>query len=524
MERVDRSRSFPSIVSLLRYNVVVILVSVAVALGLATLYVVNLPSSYSAATVMLLSPAPGNPLTAETASSSAAQLTVALETERQLVLTQAVFDLVSNELGRPVPDSDESVEVSVPSNTQMIQVSFTSNTPERAREGAQGFVDSYLRYRAQQAQAVQEARIEGLKEQIADTDENLRRAIAEAGSSAYASQEVLLFVDRLAGFNNSLSAAELVSTYPGSVTSAPALPDGADGLPDWSLLLIAAALGLMAGIGLALLREWRRDLIRDADFGDELGVPVFATIDPQGQGELATEADPKVHESYRQLRTAVIANAPRPYTLAVTAVGGGRAQDGSVLSAEVAANLAVVMAEAKLSVLLITTNSLQHRVEELLGMDAEMGLTDVVLGGASAYDSLVERHGISILTAGPEVAGSSDLTATSSFGLIVDDLRQHFDYIIVAAAAAGSSDGDAVLLVADSVLLVLTPDRTTRTLLSVVLDRLQHLGVETIGAVRVNLNHQRYAGPPDRGIDGAARAQALRAVDSSEPEVARATH
>lgn len=523
MERVDRSRSLPSILSLFRYNIAVILVSVGLTLGLATLYVVNVPASYSADAVMLLSPAPGNPLTAESASSSPAQMTVALETERQLVLTQAVFDLVSKELGRPVPDSDESVKVSVPSNTQMIQVSFTSSTPDRAREGSQAFVDGYLRYRAQRAEAVQDARIEGLKDQIADTDRNLRRAIAEAGSSAYASQEVLLFVDRLAGFNDSLSAAELVSTYPGSVTSAPALPDGADGLPGWSLLLVAATLGLMAGIGLALLREWRRDLIRDADLGAELGVPVFASIDPQGYGELATEASPQVHESYRQLRTAVIANAPRPYTLAVTVVGGESARDGSVLSAEVAANLAVVLAEAKLSVLLVTTNSLQHRVEELLGMEAEMGLTDVVMGGASAYDSLVERHGISILTAGPEVAGSSDLTASTSFGLIVEDLRQHFDYIIVAAAAAGSSDGDAVLLVADSVLLVLTPDKTTRTLLSVVLDRLQHLGVETLGAARVSLHHQRHTVAPARGIEDGPRQQAVRAVDNSEPEVARAS-
>lgn len=523
MERVDRFRSLPPVMKLIRYNWGVILVSVFLALGLAGLYVVNLPSSFTASAVVLLSPAPGNPLTAEAASSSSLQMTVALETESQLARTPAVFDLVSNELGRTVPDDGESLEVSVPSNTQMLKVSFTSTTPERAREGGQAFADGYLRYRAQRAEAVEEAKIERLKEQIADTEGNLRRAVSEAGTSAYASQEVLLFVDRLADLNNSLSAAELISTYPGSVISAPALPDSANGLPNWLLLLAAAALGLLVGVGLALWREWRRDLIRDDAVGAELGVPLFATIQPQGHGELATEAGPDVHESYRQLRTAVIANAARPYTLAVTAVGGENAREGSALSAEVAANLAVVLAEAKLSVLLVTTNPQQHRVEELLGMDAEMGLTDVVRGNAYAYDSLVERHGISILAAGPEVAGSSDLTATDNFSSIVEELRQHFDYIILAAASAGSSDGEAVLLVADSVLLALTPDTTTRTLLSVTLDRLEQLGVETLGAALVDRSGARLVERPDGENNGTVREQVLKDLDGTDSEVARAT-
>lgn len=523
MERIQGSRSLPSIPILVRYNVGVIIVSIGLVLGLATLYVVNLPASYSAAAVLLLSPAPGNPLTAESASSSPTQMTVALETEKQLVLTPAVSDLASGDLGRSVPEADEKLVVSVPSNTQMLKLSFTSTTPERAREGARAFADAYLSYRAQRAENVQDARVEGLKEQIADTDRNLRRAVAEAGSSGYASQEVLLFVDRLAGFNNSLGAAELVSTYPGSVISAPMLPERANGLPGWLLLVVAAVIGLLVGVALALMREWRRDLIRGSNVGAELGVPVFATIHSRGQAELATEAPPEVHESYRRLRTAVIANAPRPYTLAVTAIGGESDLGGSALSAEVAANLAVVLAEAKLSVLLVTTNSHQHRVEELLGMEAEMGLSDVVLGGASADDSLVQRHGISVMTAGPKVEGSSDLTATHRFSAVVDGLRQHFDYVIVAAAAAGTSDGDAVLLVADSALLVLTPD-TTRTLLSVALDRLQHLGVETVGAAQVSTGHGRHMATPERDSSNKPGSRALRAVDRREREVAHAAH
>ncbi len=520
MERADQTRSLPPIMSVVRHHVVLIFTPVLLALSLVVFYVVNLPASYTASSVILLSPAPGNPLTAETASSSSLQMTVALETETQLARTPAVSEVVSKELGRTVPDLGESLQISVPSNTQMLRVSFTSSTPERAREGSQAFADGYLKYRSQRAETIQEARIQQLKGQIADTDGNLRRAIGEAGSSPYASQEVLLFVDRLAALNNSVSAAELISTYPGSVTSAPMLPVSANGLPAWILALAAVAFGLLAGVALAFWREWRRDFIRE-DITADLGVPLFATIDSQENEMLATRAGSKIHESYRQLRTAVVANAPRPYTLAVTAVGG---ESGSALSAEVGANLAVVLAHAKFSVLLVITDSRQRRVEELLGVEVGEGLTDVVLRGVPAYDSLVRAEGISVLTAGREVDGAADLTATSDFGSVVDELRQHFDYTIVAAASAGSSDGDAALLVADSVLLLLTPDVTTRTLLSVILDRLQNLGVETLGAVRVSLGHGPQDRSRNRDIEGKRGTQASGAAKSSVPKVVDAAH
>lgn len=519
MEPIDRARALPSVATLIRYHVGVIVVSVGLALGLAALYVSNQPSSYTATAVVLLSPAPGNPLTAETASSSAVQMTVALETETQLVRTAAVLELVSGVVGRSVPGPGERLEVSVPSNTQMLKLDFTSSTPEGAREGAQAFAEGYLDYREERARAVQESRVASLKEQIANTEESLRQAVDDAGNSPYATQQVQLFADRLANLNNSLSAADLVSTHPGSVTSPAVPPEGSNELPGWIFLAAAAVFGLLLGAGLALLREWRRDLLRDADVGSELGVPVLATIRPQTEVSLGVDAGPGVHESYRQLRTAVIANAPRPYILAVTGVGGGK-EPGSI-SAQVAANLAVVLAEAKLSVLLIATDSRDHGVEQLFGVTSEVGLSSVVLGGAAVHDSLIRTHGIALLPAGPDVEGASDLTATSSFGAVVEDLHHEFDYVIVAAASAGSADGDAVLLVAESTLLVLAPNTTTRTLLSATLDRLQRLGVKTIGAARVSPGRQRSSVRGTPGKRGSA-SRAPKVTDGAIGESTRA--
>lgn len=475
MEQSVSARALPTIRNLLKHQFAIILVAVAVALGVAGLYIANSPARYTSSAVLLLSPAPGNPLTAEAASSSAVQMTVALETEAQLAQTPAVARLVTESLGRDVPDDKERLSVAVPSNTQMLEVTFTSSTPERAKEGAQGFAEGYLEYRAERASTVQQNRVDALSAQITETDENLRRAVAEAaaaGAPTYASQEVQLFADRLAQLSNSRSAAEAVSTAPGSVVSAATLPESANGLPTWVMLLVAAVLGLAAGVALALLREWRRDVLRESDGATEAGLPVLATV--QSASNTLVETDDHAHESYRQLRTAVIANGPRPHVLAVTGLG----EDSS---ATVAANLAVVLAEAQFSVLLVATDARHHAVERYVGVSVGPGLAEAVLDGSAVLDLVREAHGISVLTAG--VDGSRDITASPGFRSMIDSLRQQFDYVLLATSAAGSADGDAALLAADSGLFVLTPDATSRTLIGSTLERLDRLGVKAMGAV-----------------------------------------
>ncbi len=477
----------------MRHQKNVVLACVAVMLALATAFVIYLPTTYTAAAAVLLSPAPGNPLTAEAASAGVVQMTVALETEAQLIRTPAVAEIVSDDLGRLVPDSDERLVVTVPSNTQMLEVSYTAGSAERAREGAQGFAEGYLAFRAERAAAVQETRIERLNEQLAATDISLRAAIVqagEAGASAYESQQVQLLADRLAQLSNSVSAEEAIGTDPGTVISDAALPTRSNGFPKWLYLGAAAVLGLVVGLGIGLLREWRRDLLRESDNSGDLGIPVLAQVHLATEPVLAQKAGLATHESYRRLRTAVIANGPRPYVLAVTGLD-------TDLSAEIATNLSIVFAEAKFKVLLVSTDTQERSVERLLGVERRTGLAEVVLEGASARELLIETRGISLLTAGVRTHDVDDLTATSSFRALIDDLHQEFDYVVIAAGPAGSADGDSTLLTADSALLVLTPGATRRTLLVATMERLARLGVATIGtvnAIRPTPRHGSAAG------------------------------
>lgn len=474
----------PSIGTVIRRNAWLILAPVVLALGAAITLVANLEPTYTASATVLLSPSPGNPLTPETASGSALQMAVAMETEEQMVRTPAVGELASAEANREVPGPGEQLSVSIPSNTQMLDISFSASSAELAREGAESFAEAYLAFRAERAETQQSARLESLRAQVATADAELRRAIAEAAGegagAAYASQEVQLLTDRLAQLSNSLSAAELVSTDPGTVINTAREPEDADGLPAWTIVAAAGAVGLFAGLALAILRVWRRDLVKDFDGASSTQLPLFVTVtrvdsaDSGGSG--ATERE--THEAFRQLRTAVIANAPDPSVLAISGVG----KEGST---GVARHLARVLVEAQFSVVLVRAEP----GEPVDGVGGDPGerpsLAEVVLDGVSVEDALVEVDGVRQVALVAGEPGARDVTASPRFREVVAELQQQVDYVILAAGSAGTPEGDAALLASDSTLLVLSSATASRALLEAALQRLEHVGVVPIGMVEV---------------------------------------
>lgn len=469
----------------MRHHLPLIAACVILAVNLAAFYVSTLSSTYTSSAVVLLSPAPGNPLTVETASSSGVQLTVAMETEEQLVPTVAVRSAVSEALGREVPEDNERLQVTVRPNTQMLEIEFTTDSPEKAQAGAQGFAQGYLDYRAEQARATQEGRVEALQQQVDETDADLRRATdqaAESDASSYASQEVQLYAARLAQLSTTLSSVQSVGTDPGSIINPAEVPTTANELPTWLLLVAAGGGGLFLGVLVAVLREWRQDLVRGGESTDA-GVPVFADIDAQHSSGPAATGEGAAHEAFRQLRAAVIANGPRPHVLAVTPID----RDHTT----VAAGLAKVLAEAKQSVLLIATDPHDLGASRALGLGERAGVAEVVSRGTDVSSLLEQSQGVSVLAPGLESVDMRDLAAMPAFRDLIQQMRQRYDYVVLEGAPAA----DELLLAADSVLLVLTQNQTTRTRVLATLERFEQLGVEVLGAVRVR-DGRGDAAPP----------------------------
>lgn len=505
------SVGLPSSLTALRHHFWPILITFLVALGLGWAYTAATNSSYTSESVVLVSPVPGNPLTAETASASNAQLSVAMETEAGIVSTPAIADLASTAIGRSVPGDGERLRVDVPSGTQTVRIAFSSDSPEAGQEGAQAFADAYLQYRGERAESSQTARLDQLQSQAESADENLRRAIGEASDSdeaTYAGQEVQLYADRLAQVNENISSATVVSTDPGRVLNPARSPDSEDGISEYLIWIVAGLLGLLLGGLIAIVREWRADLVRENESMEVLGVPVFATINPEDKAPAFFGEDQSVNrEQYRRLRSGVVANGPRPHVISVAAV------DATEHATTVSANLAVALAEAGFSVLAISADPYDPGMENLFNIASSPGLSDVVMAEISPQDAFGRAGDVTVLPAGSNPEGAREMYAGPAFANLVSQVRKDFDYVVMAAAGASTADGDAVIGAADSVLLVLTSSRTTHAQVGAALERFQRLGIATIGAVlapratppKQKRDHSDKNAPSTTGASGTAQ-------------------
>jgi Mrp family chromosome partitioning ATPase/capsular polysaccharide biosynthesis protein len=476
-----RTRRLPSFRQVVRHHWPLVALCALGGTAAAALYTTTVESSYTSAARILLYPTPGNSLTPEAASGSGLQLTTAMQTESGIVQTPEVSLYASTELGRDIPAAGEHLAVDVPGGTQVVEIAFTSTSPERATQGARAMSEAFLTYRSDRAETSQGRLLENLRSQASTADANLRRATSDATadpSDSYAVQEVQLFTDRLAQLNDRISAAEVVSTDPGRIIKPAEAPPGSNELPAWVLVLAGAVIGTLGGLAMALLSERRRDLVREDEQTDVGGVPVFATLPWNDIGlVVGHNLDPASREAYRRLRAGVVANGPRPHVLAVAAV------DAQSRSSVAAANLAVALAEARYAVLAISADPEDRGIEGALGVPISPGLSELVNDELDVKKVLVQAQGVAVLPGGAQPATVRELYAGPVFRQVVDALREDYDYVILGAAGAGTGDGDAVIGIADSVLVTVTSSQTTHGQVKAALDRFGRLGIHTLGAV-----------------------------------------
>lgn len=514
MNRNTTPGDLPPLLSSLRHQWRAVLLSVLVISGLANLWVLQTPLRYTAEAAILLSPVPGNPLAPASATAGAAQLEVAMQTEAGIVRSPGIEETVTQQLGRPAPGNGEQLLVGVPPGTQLIEIAFTSRSAVDASNGAQAYAEQYLDFRQDRAVATQELQLDRFRNQAQTADENLRRASAEASdeTAGYASQEVQLYADRLSQINESISTNEVVSTDPGRIITPAEPPAVADGVPGIFVVMAGPLVGLLVGMVLALMLEWRRGLVRERGDLEVAGVPVFAHLPGRRASGLGTgDGDGEaLREAFRRLRAGVIANAPRPHVLAVAGV------EVHEHTGNVTANLAMALAQARFSVLVIACDPRDRSVERLYHVEEGPGLTDVLEGRTRIDECLVRTHNLTILTSGADSDEVREMYAGPEFRRVIDEVRGDYDYVLLDAAGAGTADGDAVLSASDSTLLVLAMSRTTQGQVRTAVHRFDRLGVTVAGSVAAPSTAGRRHGPREGswGPGGQVSASGTHDVDA----------
>ncbi len=246
----------------------------------------------------------------------------------------------------------------------------------------------------------------------------------------------------------------------------PTLPSYPAG-PGTTMLLAAGLLaGVVLGMGAAL---GRRALRRAVDTSDTLETaleaPVLAAMPglprrpdrpalllepaPGRRGRGAARARDRA-AAVRRLRTAVLAGSDGRRCLVISGV---RAEQGTTT---VAVDLAVALALAGESVLLVDADLRRPALARRLGLAGDRGLA-TVLGGAAA-EGAVQRWttgGLDVLPAGPALENPGEAWGTPAASTALGALRGAYTWVLLdASPVTSSSESVDLARLADGVVLV----------------------------------------------------------------------
>lgn len=202
-------------------------------------------------------------------------------------------------------------------------------------------------------------------------------------------------------------------------------------------LTIGLMAGLASGILFSVLRTSLDTRVRgEADVRRATDAPILGGISFDGDATkkpLLTQAaaqSPRA-ESFRQIRTnlqfAHVSHESKALLVTSSLPGEGKTTT--------ATNLAIAMAQAGQSVVLVDADLRRPRVDDYLGLERNAGLTTALVGTADVTD-LLQRWGdddLYVLTSGQIPPNPSELLGSLSMKKLIVRLEGEFDAVIIDA-------------------------------------------------------------------------------------------
>ena len=177
-------------------------------------------------------------------------------------------------------------------------------------------------------------------------------------------------------------------------------------------------------------------------------------------------------EQFRSLRTRILQTGERLQTRAIVVTSAGVAE-GKTLTA---LNLAWLLAQTEgVRALIIDSDLRQPCATDYLGIDAPVGLSEVLGGQLALEDAIVrlEPAGLHLMPGGKPRHDVAELLSGPSYARLLNDVRRMFDYIIIDAPPLGIfTDANVLMNRADGALLVVRAGKTKYGVLDKLLEQL----------------------------------------------------
>lgn len=282
--------------------------------------------------------------------------------------------------------------------------------------------------------------------------------------------------------NGAAPDARVVVEQRASIPTDPVVPKTARNIA------VGFALGLMMGVGFALLRDLLDNTVKRRETVEELtGSAVVGTIpldkERRKHAAIAYDIDNSgTAEAFRKLRTNLqflaVDNPPR-----VIVVTSSMPSEGKSTTA---INIALALAEADHSVVLVDGDLRRPMLHKYLDLIGSVGFSTVLSGGASLDEALQKTRfsGLTVLTSGPIPPNPSELLGSQAARKLLAELRGRFDYVVVDSTPLLAVTDAAILAAgSDGVLIMARFGHTKREQLSHAVDSLESVGAPLLGAV-----------------------------------------
>jgi capsular exopolysaccharide synthesis family protein len=463
MSQPDGDTYFLYLLGVLRRRWVVVLLCALVVPAVALALSLTQPKEYAAKAQLLFQDARFDQAVFGANQTQATDPAREAATNLKLVDLDAVGDRAARRLGLSPADVREAIKVSPEGNANLVAIVASWSEPRFAARMADTYARQYIAFRR-----------DAQRGQLRSAQRVVERQLARLTPAARASGDAQSLEDRA----NQLRILAALQTGDAELVSPAGVPSDPSSPHPRRDVVLGLLLGLVLGVGLALLIDRIDRRVRDADEvrralrAPVLGsVPLGRRLPASGALEPATadafgalHANLRYFELERELRSVMVTSLD--------------ATDGR---SPVAWHVATAAADSGARVLLIRA--------DLRAAGAEPGLTTVLAHGAALSEVVVRTTvagsgSLDVLEPGPDAGTPMSLLATPRMAELLSRAQLDYDLVDVDAPPLGTvPDGIPLAKGVDGVLVVVRTRAHSAQALRSLRAELDHLGVRIVGAV-----------------------------------------
>jgi capsular exopolysaccharide synthesis family protein len=198
-----------------------------------------------------------------------------------------------------------------------------------------------------------------------------------------------------------------------------------------------------------------------------------------------------ITESYRTLRANILLSNIDTGLNAIVVTSPDRGEGKST----VCANLAIVMAQAEKSVLLMDCDLRLPSQSDLFNLSSEKGLTRMLASHAENEDAFFGEEimtGLSVIGSGPPPPNPSEFISSRRFSKFLQRARGAFDTVIIDTPPVGIVSDAAILsTMVDGAVVVLDPEKGHRNMAFRAKKALEKVNANLIGIVINNVKFEK---------------------------------